>query len=218
MKKSIQKFIAKIFNSSFIRSNPFIWDDFERKSNLLVENKININVHLVTIGSSSKFYEETIIHNASLNKSQIVIGSNSHIRGELLVQNGNGKITIGDFCFMGVGSKIWSSRSIKIGNNVFISHNVNIMDTNSHEINANQRAESFRRKISNQNEIDYSNIDVAEIVIENNVWIGFNAIILKGVHIGEGAIIAAGTIITKDVAAFTIVGGNPAKELKKINQ
>jgi acetyltransferase-like isoleucine patch superfamily enzyme len=48
------------------------------------------------------------------------------------------------------------------------------------------------------------------------VWIGFNSIILKGVTIGEGAVIAAGSVVTKDVSPYTIVGGNPAKFLKKI--
>ncbi|WP_054710611.1 CatB-related O-acetyltransferase [Bacillus sp. JCM 19041] len=52
-------------------------------------------------------------------------------------------------------------------------------------------------------------------VIESDAWIGMNAMIMPGVTIGEGAIVAAGSVVTKDVAAYTIVGGNPAKEVKK---
>lgn len=54
-----------------------------------------------------------------------------------------------------------------------------------------------------------------DTIIENDAWIGMNAIIMPGVTIGEGAIIAAGTVVAKDVSPYTIVGGNPAKEIKK---
>ena len=54
-----------------------------------------------------------------------------------------------------------------------------------------------------------------DTIIGNDVWIGFNVIIMAGVHIGDGAIIASNTAVTKDVAAYSIVGGNPVKEIKK---
>lgn len=53
-------------------------------------------------------------------------------------------------------------------------------------------------------------------ICSNKVWIGFNAIILKGVTIGEGAIVAAGAVVTKDVPAWTVVAGNPAVVVKKL--
>ena len=52
------------------------------------------------------------------------------------------------------------------------------------------------------------------IIIEDDVWIGMNAIILSGVHIGQGAVISAGAVVTKDVEPYSIVGGNPAKLIK----
>ena len=55
------------------------------------------------------------------------------------------------------------------------------------------------------------------IIIHSNVWIGMNCIILKGVTIGQGAIVAAGSVITKDVPPWTIVGGNPARAIKEIS-
>lgn len=57
--------------------------------------------------------------------------------------------------------------------------------------------------------------DDQDVVIEDDVWIGCNAIILKGVTIGTGAVIAAGAVVTKDVAPYSIVGGNPAKLIRK---
>lgn len=56
---------------------------------------------------------------------------------------------------------------------------------------------------------------IQPVKIENNVWIGCNCIILKGVVIGEGAVVAAGSVVTRDVAPKTLVGGNPARLLKE---
>jgi acetyltransferase-like isoleucine patch superfamily enzyme len=65
---------------------------------------------------------------------------------------------------------------------------------------------------------DWKNIKMADIIIEDKVWIGFNVIILKGVKIGEGAVIGAGSVVTKDVPPYHIVAGNPAKIIKKIKR
>ena len=69
-------------------------------------------------------------------------------------------------------------------------------------------------------ELKKSNITTAwdnkgDIVIGNDVWIGYEAVIMAGVHIGDGAIIAARAVVTKDVPPYTIVGGTPAKEIRK---
>ncbi len=69
-------------------------------------------------------------------------------------------------------------------------------------------------------ELEKSNITTAwdnkgDIVIGNDVWIGYEAVIMAGVHIGDGAIIAARAVVTKDVPPYTIVGGTPAKEIRK---
>jgi maltose O-acetyltransferase len=60
-------------------------------------------------------------------------------------------------------------------------------------------------------------LNASEIVIEDDVWIGFNSVILKGVKIGRGAIIGAGSFVTKDVEAWTVNVGNPLRCIKKIN-
>ena len=64
-------------------------------------------------------------------------------------------------------------------------------------------------------EVTYADSDNHHVVIGNDVWIGANVTIINGVHIGDGAIVAAGAVVVKDVPPYTVVGGVPAKEIKK---
>jgi acetyltransferase-like isoleucine patch superfamily enzyme len=169
-------------------------------------------------GEESIINPSAKIFNLANSPEKIVIGENTVIDGELLVFRYGGNIIIGNNCYIGINSRIWSGDEIIIGNDVLISHNVNIMDTNSHEIDYIERAESYKKLLKEgRHPLEKGSILTAPIKIEDNVWINFNAIILKGVTIGKGAIIAAGSIVTKDVPEFSMVAGNPAKVIKKLN-
>ncbi|MBK0380649.1 acyltransferase [Mucilaginibacter segetis] len=154
------------------------------------------------------------IFNNRGDKKYISIGNNSWIKGELLTWKHGGEISIGENCFIGDFAKIWSSVKVSIGNNVLISHGVNIHDNISHPLNSIERHQDFLhvRKIGLQDNV---NISEAEIIIEDDAWVGFNATIFKGVTVGKGAIIGANTVITKDVPPFAVVVGNPARIIKQ---
>lgn len=171
-----------------------------------------------TIHPSAKIDSRAGVGNFSGKPELIQIGENSVIRGELIVFADAGKIEIGKDCYFGEGARLWSADSIKIGDRVFISHNVNIHDTDSHSIDPNIRYEHFV-DIMTTEKTKKNNFDVKakSIVIENDVWIGFNSTILKGVKIGKGAIIGTGSLVTKDVPEFVIMAGNPARVIKKID-
>jgi acetyltransferase-like isoleucine patch superfamily enzyme len=156
------------------------------------------------------------INNFSNIRDAIRIGSNTVLDGELLIFKFGGEISIGDSCFIGENSKIWSGELIKIGNNVLISHNVNIIDSNTHELDHLERSAGYERLIRNGHDPNKGSILTAPIIIEDHVWINFNAVVLKGVKIGKGSIIAAGAIVTKDVPEFTLVAGNPAVVIKQL--
>ncbi|MBO1057380.1 MAG: acyltransferase [Dolichospermum sp. JUN01] len=170
-----------------------------------------------TFDSSVKFLGNC--DNWMNDKSLITIGKNGLILGELAVFSYGGKIEIGEDCYIGEGTRIRSANSIKIGNEVMISDNVTIYDTDAHSLNHTLRHQEFVEVVILNNLIkDAKELDVksAPVSIEDHVWIGFNAAILKGVTIGKGAIIGASSVVTKDVEAFTVVVGNPAKVIKKL--
>jgi acetyltransferase-like isoleucine patch superfamily enzyme len=157
------------------------------------------------------------IRNEQNNSASIQLGENTFIDGELLVFRSSGRIQIGAYCYIGEGTRIWSAESVCIGNRVLISHNVNIHDTNSHSMRASERHQEFMELVHATKHRAVFDISAAPIVIEDDVWIGFNAIILKGVIIGCGAIVAAGSLVTKDVPPYTLVGGNPARFIRKLD-
>lgn len=111
-------------------------------------------------------------------------------------------ISIGERC--GINSNVWinGSGGISIGDDVLIGPNVLI-----HSANHN-----FDRI---DTPINLQGWTFKAVTIEDNVWIGANAIILPGIHIGTGSVIGAGSVVTKNIPPFSVALGNPAKVVKK---
>ncbi len=180
--------------------------------NYEIEQKKISEKCVMSANSSIEF--ESLLKNNSGKKSSIEIGENTFVRGELLVYDYAGVIKIGNDCFVGQGSRIWSSSKITIGNRVLISHNVNIHDNNSHPLNPIERHEHYKHIMSKGLNLQIS-LNEKDIIIEDDVWIGFNSTILKGVRIGKGSIIGSNTIVTMDIPENTVIVGNPGKILNK---
>ena len=141
-------------------------------------------------------------------KTSLKMGQNSqfNINGPVCICNGcritiedGAKLTLGSHTFINENSRITVYSEIRIGDGCWLAWDLNIIDTDFHCVKENNTVKP----------------KVACIVIEDNVWIGARAIILKGVTIGSGAIIAAGAIVTKDVPAKCLAAGNPAKVIKE---
>lgn len=165
---------------------------------------INKNKCKETSSGETIFLKESRVHNLSGQREKINIGIKTKIRGELVIYNHGGEIKIGDFCYVGENTRIWSAEMIEIGNRVLIAHDVNIHDSNDHPIEARDRHQHYKDIIEKGHPNNIEMIKSAPIVIEDDVWIGFGSIILKGVRIGKGAIIAAGSIVIKDVPENTV--------------
>jgi len=169
------------------------------------------------IGKGSKLYPQARISNTQQKESLISIGRSTHVLGELLTFAHGGQIKVGNECYIGEGSRVWSAGIVHIGDRVLISHNVNIIDNQTHSLSASKRNEHFRTIFSTGHP---SQINLGErpIVIEDDVWIACQSIILRGVRIGKGAVIGAGSVVTKDVPAWTVAQGNPAKFVREIQE
>lgn len=166
-------------------------------------------------GGDTCFFLSSCINNLSGKAGNIQLGKSCKIRGELLVYPYAGKIVMGDYCYLGEGSRIWSENEIIIGNNVLIAHNVDIHDSNDHPIDLEERRNHFR-DICSVGHLSKYDLHSKKIYIDDDAWICFGASIMKGTVIGKGAIVAAHAVVTKDVPPYTVVAGNPAVVIKYI--
>ena len=156
--------------------------------------------------------KQTVYLNAVIKDTQIEVGDytiyNDFVANPLLFEKNNvlyhypihrEKLIIGKFCSIACGTKFLFNCA---------NHTLKSLSTYTFPL------------FYEEWELEKSNITTAwdnkgDIVIGNDVWIGYEAVIMAGVHIGDGAIIAARTVVTKDVPPYTIVGGTPAKEIRK---
>lgn len=118
-------------------------------------------------------------------------------------------ITIGCNCYIGRYSQI--ECDTQIGDNVLIANCVALVGRYDHHYQSIGVPIRMASQIRD-NEYDWRGRDLA-VKIGNDVWIGYGAILLSGVNVGSYSIIAAGSVVTKDVEPFSIVGGNPAKQI-----
>lgn len=165
--------------------------------------------------ASAVLHSTARIDNNLPDAGAIRIGEHTHVRGQLLTFGHGGRIVLGDYCYLGEDSRLWSAASIDVGDRVLISHNVNIFDNLTHPLSARARHEQFKAIISRGQPVDIS-LGEKPVIIEDDVLIGCMCVILPGVRIGRGAIVGAGSVVTRDVPGYSIVAGNPATVLREL--
>lgn len=185
---------------------------FLNRLRLFVKKRI-FHKNCVVLGRGHKF---GLLAGISLShgsvKEDVIIDDGVVIYGNICSQN-HGKVYIGEFSYIGGRSKILSVNDIRIGARCWIADNTVICDNNNHPVNPD-----YRFYASSTSEFDDSrswrHSDNAPIVIGKNCWIGTNVRIQKGVTIGDNSIIAACSVVTKNVPPNCIAAGNPAKIVK----
>jgi len=137
-----------------------------------------------------------------INHGKLAVGKNVIVEEGAMISPRRGDIIIGDFSFIGPYTLIQSFEgcSISIGNHVIIAKGTSIFSSN-HDISSPKNG--------------YINESGCRVLIEDNVWVGCDVKVLAGVRIGQGAVIAAGAVVTGDVPAYSIVAGVPAKMIKR---
>jgi acetyltransferase-like isoleucine patch superfamily enzyme len=127
-------------------------------------------------------------------------GDVKFMKGCKIVIKKNAVLAMRGNAFINERCKIRCYKKISIGNNCLVSWDVNIVDTDAHHVRINGKYPE----------------NTKEVIINDNVWVGFNAMVLKGVSIGKGSMIGAGSVVTKNVPEYCLSAGNPS-EVKRRN-
>ena len=143
------------------------------------------------------------------------VGERSLLHGRINFFGNGGEVQIGDDSMIGDNSILWSGCRIVIGNRCLVSHGVNIHDSDSHPLDARQRARQITQP---ESEPRGAGILSEPVTLGDDVWIGFQAILLKGVSIGQGSVVGAGSVVTRSVPAFSLAAGNPARVLRELSR
>ena len=138
------------------------------------------------------------------------IGSNVTLSSPSLATEKNAYIEIGDYSYIS-GASLVASQEIIIGKYVYIAGGVTIVDTDFHPIDPGARLFDTIAISPIGDKSRRPSFPSAPVRVEDDVWIGFNATILKGVTVGKGSVIEPGAVVSKDVPAGCTVAGNPAQ-------
>ena len=162
--------------------------------------KLFVNRWFHTYGKNCKVRRYTRMDLLPFNNFEL--GSNSTIENFCTINNGVGEVHIGNYTLIGMGNVVIGP--VSIGNNVILAQNIVISGLN-HEY------QDVTKPIHEQP------VTTAKITIEDECWIGANAVVTSGVTIGKHSVIAAGSVVTKDIPPFSVAVGNPARVIKQYN-
>ena len=181
------------------------WSPKDHKKLFLEQGNIE---EPITVGSSGS------LSNLASDKSNVQIGKGFVTNSQITVFS-KGKLKIGPYTYMG-NSQIICANDIEIGSGCFFSERILIFDGNHHPLSARQRMlDAYDLGMKGITPNPYTDTcEYSSVKIEDAVWIGINAVITSGVVIGKGSIVGAGAVVTKDIPAWSVAVGNPARVIK----
>ena len=178
--------------------------------------KIEGDWHNFPVPMNIEVGENTVIDSSSCFKKYfsqlpvgLKVGSNVTLQSSALGIEKNGHVEIGDYSYIS-SACIAAYDKIIIGKYVFIAGGVTIVDTDFHPLDPAMRMLDTVAISTIGDKSRRPKFDTALVIIEDDVWIGFNATILKGVTVGKGSIIEPGAVVSKNIPAGSVVSGNPA--------
>lgn len=144
----------------------------------------------------------------------LTIGDDSIVEASVICDREGGVVSIGARTFIG-SSKIICASNITIGDDVLMSWGCHVVDHDSHSLRWEHRSEDVKNWRHGKKIWDH--VASRPVVVGNRSWIGFNCSILKGVTIGEGAVVGACSVVVRDVPPFSLVVGNPARTVRTLS-
>lgn len=183
------------------------------KKILSLVGRHNTTRHLdfLDLGRDSQIYFWRV---RSAHGGRLSVGCQSRLETRLTFERKNACLTMGQRSFIGEG-QISCASSIEIGDDVMVAWGTSIFDHSSHSIRFSERADDVTSWL--RGEKNWAVVSMAPVRICNKAWIGFGCIVLPGVTIGEGAVIGAGSVVTRDVPPWTVSVGNPARQIRELN-
>jgi len=145
----------------------------------------------------------------------ISVGDDCLIEAHLVVEARTSRIVIGNNVYIGGGTTVDCVDSIEIGDDVLISYQCLLLDSDGHSTDLDSRRSELPRWKESGGR-NWAAASTRPIRIGNGAWLGARTIVLKGVEIGEGAVIGAGSVVTKSIPAYTLAGGNPARVIRPL--
>jgi acetyltransferase-like isoleucine patch superfamily enzyme len=150
-------------------------------------------------------------------RCEITVGAECTLQGLLVTETADSEIRIGNNVFIGSNTVLDCAVRISIDDDALVSYDCLLLDSNNHSNDASVRKQDLP-DVKYGRAYNWDAIPSSPIHICRGAWIGARSIILKGVTVGEGAIVGAGSVVTKDVEPFTMVGGNPARLLRRLER
>jgi len=145
--------------------------------------------------------------------NSLLVGENSIVHADISFEEAGGEIRIGNRSFIG-RSHLVCYRSLTIGDDVIMSWGVTIVDHDSHSINWEERRDDVVDWAKGQK--SWQHVAHAPVVVQDKAWIGFNVSVLKGVTIGERAVVGACSVVTHDIPPYALAVGNPARVVRSL--
>jgi carbonic anhydrase/acetyltransferase-like protein (isoleucine patch superfamily) len=139
----------------------------------------------------------------------------STYKGTMFDVGPRGRVSIGEYALVH-SARIICDAEVRIGDYALISWNVVLMDTYRVPLDPVRRRRVIERAAGRSPRILEADVPARPLTVGRNSWIGFDACVLPGVTIGEGAIVGARSVVVEDVAPYTVVGGNPARFIRRL--
>lgn len=147
-------------------------------------------------------------------RSQIHVGRDSIVDGRLVTEAPDARIRVGSNTSIGGETLLAAVREITVEDDVLISYQCIITDSDNHSVSYSKRRHDLHEWMAGTH--DWSKVKTAPVRICRGAWLGARTIVTKGVTIGEGAVCGMGSVVTKDVAPYTVVAGNPARVIREL--
>jgi len=164
----------------------------------------------LSLGPSARILAGGVSYRAGC---RLTVGEQSIVNGNIVFERDRAEVIVGKRTW--IGNSVLSVASlVTVGDDVLISWGVNISDHGSHAVGWRDRSGDVLDWSEGRK--DWTHVPIRSVTICDKAWIGLNSIVMKGLTIGEGAVVGAGSVVTKDVAPWTVVAGNPARVIRTI--